>query len=765
MGRPAIALLMLLGTSGCGSHKPGSRADAIESRVPLAVAVAVDQARCAGGDCERVCDSRGDGAACALAAERNWQGRHGRTFDPARSFRYAMLGCDANHGYACALLGQHHEYGIGTAWAPLRAAAAYKKSCNAGDGSGCSGLAMMYHRGHGVDPDVVKADLYADRAWRQWRAACETDQPRWCPAAAAIVRKQRGPNADARALALEQRACQHGVPDGCVGVLIDQLGARETHRAAVRGLDDLCEFGEPRACHVLAWLFDGDNAPADRRDPERALKLTERSCDLGDRDDCVKAANLHERGDKNREATRYFNERACDRGAGRGCLQLAQDAYVAGSAEVASFARRACQAGQVEGCDLLLRVLGVHTDDVALDRWATEGCRLGSWHACERLVERNRELPQVNKPGWPGWRKQLYQAACVEPDHPACGRLAKLEYGELPVLRALRDAVARRDTVALAQLAPRDITVSGLWFDTAECTRQFSGTVIVTPGAQPALLHCLGALGLRLEPEASRNRTPALMYDPGVVLSLDIQDGMIRRITGPSAPVGNPAAATISSEALASHLIAGTRSVDPGPVVRDAVAGDAAAVAVVPLQVCVDANGKLIKASALDHPQRDDGYLRAVEAAASQWQFRPFEVRGSAVPVCALDVFVYPAERWRRVRLPGAESQPGGRTAADRIAPEVFNAHRLEGKRAIVPDAETQEAIAEMGVRDVVGTFKLCITATGAIGSIRTLKSTGFSRYDQTIEHELRNWKYKPIWINGVPTPVCSSVTFRYAQR
>jgi hypothetical protein len=80
------------------------------------------------------------------------------------------------------------------------------------------------------------------------------------------------------------------------------------------------------------------------------------------------------------------------------------------------------------------------------------------------------------------------------------------------------------------------------------------------------------------------------------------------------------------------------------------------------------------------------------------------------------------------------------------------------------PRRRDQEPIAEAGVRDVIGTFKLCITTAGAIGSVKALRSTGFARYDQMIEAELRNWKYKPFWINGLPTPVCSSVTFRYAQ-
>jgi hypothetical protein len=66
----------------------------------------------------------------------------------------------------------------------------------------------------------------------------------------------------------------------------------------------------------------------------------------------------------------------------------------------------------------------------------------------------------------------------------------------------------------------------------------------------------------------------------------------------------------------------------------------------------------------------------------------------------------------------------------------------------------------------LIGSFKLCLTVAGEIGSVTQLKSTGFGAYDQKILRTIRGeWRYKPFEVNGKAVPVCTAVTFIYSQK
>jgi hypothetical protein len=87
------------------------------------------------------------------------------------------------------------------------------------------------------------------------------------------------------------------------------------------------------------------------------------------------------------------------------------------------------------------------------------------------------------------------------------------------------------------------------------------------------------------------------------------------------------------------------------------------------------------------------------------------------------------------------------------------------GNTQIVPDPEIKTAIFVAGSPRLIGSFRLCITAGGAIASVTKLKSTGSTAYDRKLEREMYGWKYRPFTIDGAPAPVCTAVTFVYSQR
>ncbi|MBS1125051.1 MAG: putative TonB protein [Deltaproteobacteria bacterium] len=82
----------------------------------------------------------------------------------------------------------------------------------------------------------------------------------------------------------------------------------------------------------------------------------------------------------------------------------------------------------------------------------------------------------------------------------------------------------------------------------------------------------------------------------------------------------------------------------------------------------------------------------------------------------------------------------------------------LEGSR--------KTEIQRSGKDKIIGSFKLCINAGGAVTSVKMLKSTGFPAYDSKIQSKMNGeWKYRPYAVNGRAVPVCTAVTFIYSQK
>jgi len=760
------AIWVLWGIAACVPQEGGARRAGDARSEPVVIpgermvaAVAAEGARCEAAACDRACEA-GNAQACALAAERSWNGQYGHAFDPAAALRYARRGCDDNDGLACTLLGLHHANGVATAWAPAEAVAAFEKACQTGVGLGCLELGTMYSRGHGVDVDPGKAAAAFVRAKRHFRAACEGSDPRAC---AYVERTKDGDIPDD----LARRACAGGFATSCVDVLVHRISSGNGVIAEeIDTLDRMCTAGEGFACTVLAHEVSRARRPGARA---RVVALTIRACELGDPESCLVLGRLNEATDaraRGNDVKHSYFDRACDRASGRACLYLAQDTYVTGpAARVAAYAQRACELGEAAGCTMMVRNQLEQNDVAGADRWAREGCRRGARYDCEHLVDRNLELPWTTG----GDRKRLYRRGCGRGEAPACQRLAAIEHAEEPVLAALRDAVTRRDAAAFARLADGEVKLHGLWFESAGCAAQFARKDALPASAGPAFLACLAGHGLRLEPHASVGGTPALVYDPGVVLELDITSGQVQQITALQPGSLQRDAAPIASEVLASHLVAGTHTVEPDPGLRAAIIAAPDMVAGVELTVCIDTTGKVKEARARPvTPDRDRyaSYVHAVEAAAAQWRFRPFEVHGKTVPVCALDVFAYPPDRRREVALAtAAGGAPFDRDGPRTVAPTELDSQRIAGNKLIVPDDATKTEIAVSGQSRLVGTFKLCLDEAGQITSVGQLKSTGFPAYDRTIDRELHNWRYRPFWIDGRPQPVCTAVTFIYSQR
>jgi len=123
----------------------------------------------------------------------------------------------------------------------------------------------------------------------------------------------------------------------------------------------------------------------------------------------------------------------------------------------------------------------------------------------------------------------------------------------------------------------------------------------------------------------------------------------------------------------------------------------------------------------------------------------------------------------------GEECDDGNRIAGDgcsaKCRPEqeriviarLIEGHRIEGDPQIAPPDTVKQAMARSGLDSLTGAVKMCLDKRGSVSSLRVLRSTGHSEYDQRLLAGMRTWRYRPYKLDsGAAVSVCTVVTFIY---
>ncbi|HVV87961.1 MAG TPA: energy transducer TonB [Kofleriaceae bacterium] len=102
------------------------------------------------------------------------------------------------------------------------------------------------------------------------------------------------------------------------------------------------------------------------------------------------------------------------------------------------------------------------------------------------------------------------------------------------------------------------------------------------------------------------------------------------------------------------------------------------------------------------------------------------------------------------------------------VPPNLAKGLRYQGDDQILPSRATQLEMVRAGKETIHGTFKLCVDREGTVTSVRTLASTGYDAYDQSLVDGMYGWRYHPYLLKrtaddpGVPAPICTVVMFVY---
>jgi hypothetical protein len=309
----------------------------------------------------------------------------------------------------------------------------------------------------------------------------------------------------------------------------------------------------------------------------------------------------------------------------------------------------------------------------------------------------------------------------------------------------LEQALAGR-TAGLELLADTVRVGAVLWADPA-CERRFGHPSTVTGGDRAALLQCLldaDLVGIRWDSGA-----PIALgsHDGTTLVSVELIDRKIAALGAIATNADDAAMPTVLDRDV-SFLFAGE-----APTPLHAVA-----------KACQTKTGalattRIVRSSGV--PAFDAGLIAS---AKSHRRANRIAVGTPPLAVC----WIVPADE-----PPGggpdqlSDEEPGTPPSpmpAQLVPPTVLEALRLSGAKAIPPDAATQAQIQRDHRDRIVASLKLCVDATGAVGDVTLVKSSGYPAYDTELHDTIATtWRYSPYLVLGKPVPVCTAVTFIYS--
>jgi periplasmic protein TonB len=96
------------------------------------------------------------------------------------------------------------------------------------------------------------------------------------------------------------------------------------------------------------------------------------------------------------------------------------------------------------------------------------------------------------------------------------------------------------------------------------------------------------------------------------------------------------------------------------------------------------------------------------------------------------------------------------------VPPGVIEGRLLSGNTHIEAPDSVRVDMLHAGLRQLVGTFKLCIDARGHVSGLSIIATTDYPAYDHKLMSEMKRWRYVPYEIGGEPVPVCTAITVVY---
>lgn len=284
-----------------------------------------------------------------------------------------------------------------------------------------------------------------------------------------------------------------------------------------------------------------------------------------------------------------------------------------------------------------------------------------------------------------------------------------------------------------------DTVVDGrLWFDDAECEREFAAPTKITGARLDAFAACLAKLELQTTKAHEQIDDLALLtYGPGIEVHARLPDGRLTWIGFSDVRDANDRAPTIAHDTLEALRDAGERV--PSAATANTWAW---------IRVCIDPMGGIASTDVRGASTLADA--RIYEAAVRTWHFRPFMLGGQAKAVCSMvPLTTRPKVPIRPPPFPTPHGEP-------LLAPEP---RELESGGSVLPSHALIHAFVQHGVDKLFVTIRYCVNERGEVYEARMLRSSGVPTYDQQIADAYKAKRFEPYRDGGRPVAFCTEDT------
>ncbi len=349
---------------------------------------------------------------------------------------------------------------------------------------------------------------------------------------------------------------------------------------------------------------------------------------------------------------------------------------------------------------------------------------------------------------------------------------------------ALTAGIRAHDARANSTMFGTTFTNGGVWFADPACAREFAEPSDVSGKRITLFARCLAKHRVQLSTRVSSRRDGAVLtVEPGIEIEISFRGSKIAWIGHPLHDAIGAIIPTLTAQTFEALRTAGTTSLDHVLTAKALELGPGGWTSLW-IKICLDASGATSAVTYHGAPSTavGDAFLRAIE----DWRFRPFEVRGTAIPACSLSLLTFPVARTPAHEMLPATSMPASQTkvfdpddfddielhggfgpqappaapSPQPVAPHALERLRLTGTRDIEPDAATRAQMIDAGRLSVLATLKVCVNARGRVMSATLQKASGFPAYDQKVLREVGRWTYRPYRIAKNPVDVCSTLPF-----
>ncbi|MGE0546197.1 MAG: TonB family protein [Kofleriaceae bacterium] len=309
---------------------------------------------------------------------------------------------------------------------------------------------------------------------------------------------------------------------------------------------------------------------------------------------------------------------------------------------------------------------------------------------------------------------------------------------------------------AVALLSP-NVRVGALWFLEPSCAKQFAKPHVLEAAEREQLIKCLIGLNPK-HPALASPPLNALEFEYGMLVGVTIDSTGVSMVHAPGSAPNDPP--ILTNDGRADHA----KSIDrfrPRPAVMQVVyRGKHDAKAIV--RVCTNLRGKVTKARVLK-PSGYPRFDREALATAKGWRRTAYKPYDAPEPVCEIITLEMKRLLYADFDAPREDPPPPPRFSASRhsVTEDVLEQARTGGSKTIPPDARTLERYkysGRMGWRGV--SADVCLKANGELEHVELVAASPYEDYNAKVSDTItKAWRFRPVLVDGKPTPVCARVS------